>query len=76
MTRVKLLSAALISAGALAVPAAAKTHVVRRHVLHEAHIAAAARSIDGRACVPAPRVGAFASQPWDNATPCEPVRSY
>ena len=23
-------------------------------------------------CVPAPRVGAFATQPWDNSTPCEP----
>ena len=26
----------------------------------------------GRACIPAPRVGAFATQPWDTQTPCEP----
>src|SRR5215475_2576010 len=26
----------------------------------------------GAACVPAPRVGAFATQPWDTQTPCEP----
>jgi len=23
-------------------------------------------------CIPAPRVGAFATQPWDNSVPCEP----
>jgi hypothetical protein len=28
---------------------------------------------DGRACVPAPRVGAFATAPWTgNNVPCEP----
>ena len=27
----------------------------------------------GYGCVPAPRVGAFATQPWDIQTPCEPV---
>ena len=26
----------------------------------------------GAACIPAPRVGAFATQPWDTQTPCEP----
>jgi hypothetical protein len=35
-----------------------------------------ARYIDGRVCVPAPRVGAFATQPWDNAPPCEPSKGY
>jgi hypothetical protein len=32
-----------------------------------------ARDVDGRACIPAPAVGAFATQPWDNGSPCEPV---
>ena len=27
----------------------------------------------GAACIPAPRVGAFATQPWDTQTPCEPT---
>ena len=26
----------------------------------------------GYGCVPAPRVGSFAGQPWDNDVPCEP----
>jgi hypothetical protein len=26
----------------------------------------------GYSCVPAPRVGAFAGQPWSNDVPCEP----
>jgi hypothetical protein len=30
----------------------------------------------GRACRPAPRVGAFAGQPWDNNVPCEPGPAY
>jgi hypothetical protein len=29
-----------------------------------------------RGCRPAPRVGAFASQPWDNDVPCEPGSAY
>ena len=29
--------------------------------------------IAGQTCNPAPRVGAFATAPWDNAPPCEPV---
>jgi hypothetical protein len=77
MTRVRLMSAALIAMAALAGPAMAReTHVVRRHVAAEARVTPAARYTDGRPCVPAPRVGAFATQPWDHATPCEPVRSY
>jgi hypothetical protein len=30
------------------------------------------RLVGGRICIPAPRVGAFATQPWTNDTPCEP----
>src|SRR5260370_39494235 len=37
----------------------------------------AARYIDGRLCYLAPRVGAFATQPWDNGNvPCEPGPGY
>ena len=35
-------------------------------------VAAPAYDFYGAACVPAPRVGAFATQPWDTQTPCEP----
>lgn len=73
MTRLKLLSAALIAAAAFATPAMAReSHVAARHV-------AAARTapyVDGRACVRAPDVGAFATQPWDNGPPCEPTTIY
>jgi hypothetical protein len=76
MTRVKLLSAALIAA-AFAMPATARErHILPPHVAKGARITPAARYIDGRLCVPAPPVGAFATQPWDHTTPCEPVRSY
>lgn len=76
MTKLKLLSAALIAAGMLATPAMARTsHVTSRHLAQDANASASptARFIDGRVCIPAPRVGAFATAPWggDNV-PCEP----
>jgi hypothetical protein len=76
MTRLKLLSAALIAAATLAAPAMARTsHVTSRHLAAQANASAfpAARYVDGRICIPAPRVGAFATAPWtgDNV-PCEP----
>jgi len=76
MTKLKLLSAALIAAATLATPAIAREgHVTSRHVAEQANASASptARYIDGRVCIPAPRVGAFATQPWggDNV-PCEP----
>ena len=76
MTKVKLLSAALIAAATLATPAMARTnHVTSRHLAEDANASAfpAARYDDGRVCVPAPRVGAFATDPWsDDNVPCEP----
>ena len=76
MTKLKLLSAALIAAATLATPAMARTsHVASRQLTEDANASAfpAARDIDGRVCVPAPRVGAFASDPWsDDNVPCEP----
>ena len=56
MTKIKLLSAALIAAAQ-----------------HRAKATAGERYIDGRLCQPAPAVGAFATQPWDNGPPCEPT---
>jgi hypothetical protein len=79
MTTLKLLSAALIAAAMLATPAMArKTHVTSRHLAEDANasITPGARYIDGRPCHLAPRVGAFASQPWENGPPCEPALGY
>ena len=80
MTRLKLLSAALIAAATLATPAMAREgHVTSRHVAEQANASAppTARYIDGRVCIPAPRVGAFATAPWsDDNVPCEPESYY
>jgi hypothetical protein len=73
MTTAKLLSAALIAVAALATPAMAReAHVTSRH--HHANVTttSSATDFDGRGCIPAPAVGAFATQPWDNGPPCEP----
>jgi hypothetical protein len=70
MTNLKLLSAALIAA-AIATPAMAReSHVTLKH---RANTTAGERYVDGRLCQPAPAVGAFATQPWDNGPPCEPT---
>ena len=79
MTKLKLLSAALIAAAALATPAMAReSGVASRRPAEQASVntTSAARYFDGRSCVPAPAVGAFATQPWDNAPPCEPASVY
>jgi hypothetical protein len=79
MTKPKLLSAALIAAAVLATPAMAReSHVTSRQPAERANasIPPGARYVDGRLCYPAPRVGAFATQPWDNDTPCEPTPGY
>jgi hypothetical protein len=82
MTPIKLLSAGLIATAMLATPAMAReNYVARRHAAENAYasvppayasVPPTARYVDGRACIPAPRVGAFASAPWggDNI-PCE-----
>jgi hypothetical protein len=79
MTTFKLLSAALIAAAALATPAMARESGVaspRPAEQATASTTSAARYTDGRFCTPAPAVGAFATQPWDNAPPCEPASAY
>ncbi len=78
MTMLKLLSAGLIAAAVFATPAMARQH----HATARSTAAIAdpgfvaepgASYMPGQTCNPAPRVGAFATQPWDNAPPCEPV---
>jgi len=65
MTKLKLLSAALIAAATLATPAMAHTsHVTSRHDAN-ARASPTARYIDGRVGISAPRVGAFPSAPPD-----------
>jgi len=80
MTKLKLLSAALIASAMLATPAMAReSHVTSRHLAQDANASACspARYIDGRVCIPAPRVGAFATAPWGgNNVPCEPALGY
>jgi hypothetical protein len=79
MTKIKLLSAALIAAATLATPALAReSGVASRQVAANANASttSGARYTDGRFCTPAPAVGAFATQPWDNAPPCEPASVY
>jgi hypothetical protein len=79
MTKPKLLSAALIAAAVLATPAMAReSHETSRQLAARANAntTPGARYVDGRLCYPAPRVGAFATQPWDNDTPCEPAQGY
>jgi len=75
MTKLKLVSAGLIAAAMFATPAMAReSHVTSRHLAAQANASGMpCTRYDGRLCIPAPRVGAFATQPWDNAPPCEPV---
>ena len=62
MTKLKLLSAALIAAASLATPAMARTsHETSRHRARGAN----ASAFDGRVGVSAPRVGAFPPAPPD-----------
>jgi hypothetical protein len=79
MTKLKILSAALIAAATLAGPAMARESGVaspRPAEQASANTTSGARYTDGRFCVPAPAVGAFATQPWDNTPPCEPASAY
>src|SRR6266853_5128392 len=76
MTKLKLLSAALIATAMITTPAMArKNHVTSRHLVEDANasITSGARNSDERHCHLAPRVGAFATQPWENGPPCEPA---
>ena len=75
MTKLKLLLGGAIAATLLTTPVLARESLPTvRHVAQDA--TPDARYVDGRFCIPAPRVGAFATQPWDNDTPCEPSAGY
>jgi hypothetical protein len=66
MTKLKLLSAALIAAASLATPAMARpSHVTSRHRAKDANASASptAHHIDGRVGISAPRLGAFPPAP-------------
>lgn len=71
MTKLKLLSAALIAAAMLATPAMARTsHVTSRHLAEDANASASptAHYIHGPVGIRAPRLGAFATAPSDGGT--------
>jgi hypothetical protein len=80
MTNLKLLSTGLIATGLIAVamlatPAVARESGVASKRVVEANAAAPEAPFYSaeRTCVPAPRVGAFATAPWTgNNVPCEP----
>jgi hypothetical protein len=76
MTKIKLLSAGLIATAMLATPVMAREHHgASRHVAAQAYASdlPTDRYIDGRGCIPAPRVGAFAGAPFGGTNvPCEP----
>jgi hypothetical protein len=75
MINVKLLAAGLIATAMLATPVMAReTHSANRNAAVQTDtFAPTASYADGRVCIPAPRVGAFATAPWGgNNIPCEP----
>ena len=80
MVKLKLLSAELIAATMLAVPAVAREqHGGSRHAAGNRYVtgdAFASRARSAPSCIPAPRVGAFATAPWTTEPPCEPYSGY
>lgn len=75
MTNFKLLSAVAIAAAMLTSPVLAKKHHHVRHIAEAATavaVPAGAHYVNGRLCVAAPRIDAYATAPWENETPCEP----
>jgi len=51
------------------------THYPRGYS-HNPYDSYRARYVGWRGCYPAPRVGAFATAPWNNDMPCEPTPAY
>ncbi|MGJ4944631.1 hypothetical protein ACQR1W_28985 [Bradyrhizobium sp. HKCCYLS1011] len=74
MARLELIVSTVLVGAALAAPAMAREHHVRpSHAMTEVQAnTGVIRFPDGRVCIPAPRVGAFATAPWTNDVPCEP----
>jgi hypothetical protein len=78
MTRLKLVSAALVAAAMIAPPAMAReSGIASRQVTRDGYASTtpASRYNDGHGCVRAPDVGAFASEPYV-VPPCEPMTAY
>jgi len=77
MHKVKLLSAVLLTAATFATPVLAAGHT-SRHLVTDAHgrVMSTTQRDEGDGCIRAPRVGAFATEPWTNAAPCEPNMGY
>jgi hypothetical protein len=76
MTKLQLLSAAVVATAMLATPAmASKSRANSRQLALDANasMASGVGSIDERLCHRAPAVGAFATAPWVQP-PCEPAR--
>jgi hypothetical protein len=69
MTRFKVLSAGLIAVAMLTTPVMAKEH---QHVTKKDDVSTTTATGDGRDCVRAPNVGAYASDPYTQP-PCEPA---
>ena len=68
-----LLAAALLATAVVSAPAMAREY---HHPRHRVIINAAGPGevyLNGRGCIPAPRIGSFATAPWGNGNvPCEP----
>ena len=73
MTKFKVLSAGLIAVAMLATPVMAREH--HRYFTKKDDVAATYGDVDGRDCVRAPNVGAYASDPYTQP-PCEPAPMY
>jgi len=73
MRNVKLLSAVLLTAATFATPVLAAS----RHVVTDANgrVMSTMQGGQGDSCIRAPRVGAYASDPW-TVPPCEPSTGY
>jgi hypothetical protein len=74
MAKLKLLAAALLATAVVSAPAMAREyHHPRHRVIINAAGAPGEIYLNGRTCIPAPRVGSFATAPWGNGNiPCEP----
>ena len=73
MRKVKPLSAVLLTAATFATPVLAAS----RHVATDTdgRVMSTTHRDEGDGCIRAPRVGAYATQPW-TVPPCEPTTGY
>jgi hypothetical protein len=80
MSKLRFLSVGLIATAVIVGPATAREHLLAsRHVAVDQYTVGDAYAGSARStpsCIPAPRVGAFATAPWTNETPCEPTSGY